>query len=159
MLLLGGCAMSGLAFRVDDRLTIVRPAEREVVKLPVTVQWEIDDFEVTGADGGADQASGYFGVFVDRAPQPPGQTVKWFAKDDDACRPADGCPDGEYLATRGVFTTRKTQFVVKTLPPPPTDQADRREFHEVTVVLLDGSGRRIGESAFSIEFEVDRGQG
>ena len=153
---LSGCAINGLAFRVDDRLRILQPADREIVTLPVTINWEITDFEVTGPDGSEDPGSGYFGVFVDRAPQPPGETVEWFAKDDESCRPADGCPDEQYLADRGVYTTDKTEFVVKTLPPPPSDQAARREFHEVTIVLLDGSGRRVGESAFTAEFEVKR---
>lgn len=159
VLALGGCAFSGLSFRVDERLAFTAPSDREIVTLPVTVEWEVSDFEVTGPDGSTEPTDGYFGVFLDRAPQPPGETVKWFAKDDESCRPADGCPDAEYLSARGVFTTRKTQFVIRTLPPPPTALAERREFHEVTVVLLDGSGRRIGESAFSVQFEVDRGQG
>lgn len=154
--LLSGCAAEGLAFKVDDRLNIVSPADREVVSLPLKIDWEISDFKVTGPDGSQDPESGYFGVFVDRAPQPPGETVKWFAKDDRSCHPEDGCPSKAYLADRGVHTARKTQFVLKTLPPPSDDQAKRRELHEVTIVLLDGSGRRIGESAFTTEFEVQR---
>jgi hypothetical protein len=156
VLLLSGCAVSGLSFRIDDRLQILRPADREEVSLPVTIEWDIDDFDVIEPDGSDDPGRGYFGVFVDRAPQPPGQTVEWFAKDDESCRPADGCPDEQYLADRGVYTTTETQFVVETLPPPPSDQVARRELHEVTIVLFDGSGRRIGESAFTAEFEVQR---
>jgi hypothetical protein len=156
VLALSGCAINGLSFRIDDRLQILRPADREAVSLPLTIEWDISDFEVTGPDGSDDPHRGYFGVFVDRAPQPPNETVEWFAKDDESCRPADGCPDEQYLADRGVHTTTDTEFVIETLPPPPTDQADRRELHEVTIVLLDGSGRRIGESAFTAEFEVQR---
>lgn len=155
-LLLSGCALRGLSFRIDDRLEILSPADREAVTLPVTIDWEITDFEVTGPDGTEGPGSGYFGVFIDRAPQPPGEPVEWFAKDDESCRPADGCPDRQYLADRGVHTTQETEFVVKNLPPPPSGQAERREFHEVTIVLLDGSGRRIGESAFTAQFEVQR---
>ena len=151
-----GCAVDGLAFRVDDRLDVVSPRDREVVSLPVRIEWEITDFEVTGPTPSSEPESGFFGVFVDRAPQPPGQTIEWFAKDDPACRPADDCPNKEYFAARGVYTTSKTRFVLRTLPPPPSDQAKRRELHEVTIVLLDGTGRRIGESAFTSEFEVKR---
>lgn len=157
-----GCATEGLAFKVDDRLKIVSPAEREKVSLPVKIDWEISDFEVTGPDQSEDSnesedpQSGYFGVFVDRAPQPPGETVKWFAKDDRSCRAADGCPSKEYLADLGVHTVQETEFVLKTLPPVTDELAKRREIHEVTIVLLDGSGRRIGESAFISEFEVKR---
>lgn len=154
--LLPGCALNGLAFRVDERLEFSSPQDRELVALPVTIEWDISDFEVTGPDGGEDPESGFFGVFIDRAPQPPGETIDWFARDDRTCRKADGCPDRGYFAARGVYTTTKTRFVVTTLPPPPSDQAERREFHEATIVLLDGSGRRIGESAFTSQFEVKR---
>ena len=156
VVLLSGCALRGLSFRIDDRVQILSPEDREAVTLPVTIDWESTDFEVTGPDGTEQPDSGYFGVFIDRAPQPPGETVEWFAKDDLSCRPADDCPDRQYLADRGVHTTQKTEFVVKTFPPPPSNQVARREFHEVTIVLLDGSGRRIGESAFTAQFEVQR---
>lgn len=155
-LLVSGCALRGLSFTIDDRLQILHPGDREMVSLPVTIDWEVSDFEVTGPDGSQQPNRGYFGVFVDRAPQPPGETVEWFAKDDESCRPEDGCPDEQYLADRGVHTTTETEFVIETLPPPPSDQVARRELHEVTIVLLDGSGRRIGESAFTAEFEVQR---
>jgi hypothetical protein len=32
--------------------------------------------------------------------------------------------------------------------------AQRRDLHEVTIALLDGRGERIGESAFTVQFEV-----
>ena len=153
---LSGCAAEGLAFKIDDRLQVVSPADRETVSLPVTIKWKIRDFEVTGPDGSQESDSGFFGVFVDRAPPPPGENFKWVTKDDRSCHPEDGCPSRAYLADRGIFTTRETHFVLKTLPPPSDDQARRREIHEVTIVLLDGSGRRIGESAFTSEFEVKR---
>ena len=155
-LLLPACAAEGLAFRIDERLEVVSPSDRAAVKLPVTVDWEVTDFTVTKEDGGTDPSEGYFAVFIDRAPQPPGETVAWFAKDDEDCRPEDKCPDRRYLADRGIHTTRDTKFVVENLAPPPEELADRREFHEVTIVLLDGSGHRIGESAFTSEFEVQR---
>lgn len=155
-LLLSGCALQGLSFRVDDRVKIVSPSDREKVPFPIKIDWEVTEFSVTGQTGGSDPDSGYFGVFLDRAPQPPGQTVKWFAKNDRTCRPADGCPDRKYLSVRGIHTTDKTEFVIPRLPQPSDADQDRREFHEITVVLLDGSGRRIGESAFTVQFEVDR---
>lgn len=40
---LSGCATEGLAFRVDDRLEIVAPPGESTVRLPVTVDWEIED--------------------------------------------------------------------------------------------------------------------
>ena len=60
-LLLQGCAVTGIAFRHDDRLSFVTPDDRAEVSLPFTVEWETEDFDVP--------ADGSYAVFVDRAPQ------------------------------------------------------------------------------------------
>ena len=46
--------------------------------------------------------------------------------------------------------------MIERLPLPSGDAQRRREFHDVTIVLLNGRGERIGESAFVRQFEVDR---
>ena len=144
-LVANGCAVTGIAFRQDDRLSFESPGDRDEVTLPVTVTWSVEDFDVP-ADGG-------FAVFVDRSPQPPGKTLEWLARNDDSCRADDGCPDAEWFAQRDVFPTTETSFTIDRLPAR-TD--DRREFHEVTVVLVDGDGRRIGETGWTLEFQVER---
>ncbi len=149
-----GCVPQGLAFRVDDRLSFVSPADRSTVQLPVTVDWEIEDFEVTGPGGEPSKTSGYFGVFVDKTPMPPGKDLRWLVRKDRGCREADGCPDDEYLNTRGIYTTTDTLLLLEQLPR--TADEDRRERHRVTVVLLDASGTRIGESAFELAFDIER---
>ncbi len=133
----------GLAFREDTRVDIVSPTDRAHVTLPITVRW------TSLAPGRV------FGVFVDRAPQPPGEPLSWFARNDDSCRAAANCPDNEYLAQRNVFRTRQPHFRVQQLLDTQRD-TQRREFHEVTVVLLDRHGNRVGESAWSVEFQVER---
>lgn len=157
VLLLGACSFSGVAFKVDERLDITTPREREIVTLPLTVDWDIEGFTVTGPTSSDADDAGYFGVFVDGRPQPPGEPLSYFARDDDTCRAEDGCPDEAYLAQRGIHATAETQFTIDLLPRPSDDS--KREFHEVTVVLLDGQGDRIGESAWAVEFEVERNQG
>ena len=144
--LVSGCGVSGLAFRQDDRLTFVTPDDRAEVTLPVTVTWEVDDFDV--GDG-----AGSFAVFVDRAPQPPGKTLAWLARDDDSCRADDGCPGTDWFAERDVFPTTDTELTIERLPAA-TD--GRRELHEVTVVLLDEQGRRVGETGWTLELQVER---
>lgn len=145
-LLTGGCGVSGLAFRQDDRLSFVSPDDRSKVTLPVTVQWRVDDFEV-GADAGS------FAVFVDRAPQPPGKPLSWLARDDESCRVTDGCPDERWYAERDVLLTTDPEVTIDRLPA----RADgRREWHEVTVVLIDEHGRRVGETGWTLEFQVER---
>lgn len=145
-LLGNGCGLSGLAFRQDDRLSFVSPGDRDEVTLPVTVTWRVEDFDV-GEDAGS------FAVFVDRAPQPPGKTLAWLARNDDACRADDGCPDADWFAERDVFPTTDSEIVIDRLP---ARSDDRREYHEVTVVLLDEDGRRVGETGWTLEFQVTR---
>lgn len=150
-----GCGVRGLSFVEDTRVSITFPSDRQEVELPLSVRWRVRDFEITGRTGSVERDAGYFGVFVDRAPQPPGKTLEWLARDDQVCRATDGCPDAAYLAERRAYTTTETHFTIEELPDPTRDE-DRREFHEVTVVLLDGKGQRIGESAFSVEFQIER---
>ena len=151
---LSGCVPQGLAFKVDDRLTFTSPEDRAEVKLPVTLDWDIRDFEITEPGGEPRKDAGYFAVFVDSTPMPPGKPLSWIARQDNSCRPADGCPDEEYLLVRGIYTTSETKLVIEELPR--SSDEDRRERHRATIVLLDASGKRIGESAFEIAFDIDR---
>jgi hypothetical protein len=154
-LALSGCVPQGLAFRVDDRLSFRSPEDRSTVTLPVVLDWEIEDFRIVDPGGEPRDDAGYFAVFVDRAPMPPNESLRWLARKDSSCRAADRCPDEEYLNARGVYTTTETRLVLEQLPRT-TDREDRKERHRAVVVLLDASGRRIGESAFEIAFDVER---
>jgi hypothetical protein len=147
------CA-SGLAFRQDNRLEILTPPSQTRVTLPVTVSWRIEGFRITGPVGSSDPSSGYFGVFVDRAPVPPGKAVSWIARDDKRCGQTPGCPDATYLADRGVYTTQQTSITFERLPNLIAYRG--HEIHEVTIVLLDGMSHRIGESAWYVTMRYDR---
>ncbi|HVF20490.1 MAG TPA: hypothetical protein VNA14_09635 [Mycobacteriales bacterium] len=150
-----GFGTDGLAFTNDDRVTITQPADRERLRLPVTIDWTVEDFGITQPGLGRGDDQGYFAVFVDRSPVPAGKTLAHVARDDRSCRRDDGCPDADYLADRNVYTTTRTRLVIDTLAK--TARDGRREFHDVTVVLLDSDGRRIGESAWHVRFELERG--
>ena len=67
-----------------------------------------------------------------------------------------GCPDPAYFAARDAYVVDRTSFTIERLPDLGRLRGKRREFHRLTVVLLDGSGDRIGESAFAVDFEVRR---
>lgn len=155
--LLPACGVRGLNFVEDERLTITSPPDRAEVTLPATITWSVRDFTVTGPDGSDRPDAGYFGIYVDRAPQPPDKTQAWLVRNDQRCKSDPGCPDEAFLAQRDIHSSTETSFRIERLPLPPGDAQRRREFHEVTVVLLDGRGERIGESAFIRQFEVDRG--
>ena len=145
-----GCAVRGVAFVTDDRVDIVEPKDRAKVRLPVTLRWTVRDFDLTGADGGA------FAVFIDRSPPAPGKTVQWLFRGDESCAATAGCPDPGYLADRNIFVTTETSLVLERISRIGVDPD--RELHEAIIVLLDSTGRRIGESGFAVEFRVERGQ-
>lgn len=148
------CVPDYLAFRVDDRVTITAPEDHSEVTLPVTLRWRVEEFEVVEPGTPVRENAGYFAVFVDRSPMPPGKDLRWLARDDAACQSDEGCPDAEYLAGLDVYPTTATELVLKELDE---GREGRRERHKATIVLLDGSGTRIGESAFYVDFEVLRG--
>lgn len=152
---LSGCGdYSQLSFRQDKRLDIVAPPDRSTVHLPVTVRWTIKDFTATGFTGHPVPDHGYFALFVDRSPVPGGQTLAYVAHGDNSCRPEEGCPNRAYLSARQVYATDQTQFTLRTLTNPKLEH--QKEMHTVTIVLLDGTGHRIGESAWSVTFTLER---
>jgi hypothetical protein len=153
-LLSSGCG--DLAFRVDERLTITTPENQSSTTLPVTVSWDVRDFDVVAPGSSAPtKTAGYFAVFIDRAPMPPGKPVEWLAKGDDGCKASEGCPDASYLRSAGVLTTTERSVVIEQLP---RHTGTSKERHQVVIVLLDAAGRRIGESAYRVVFTVKRSQ-
>ncbi len=135
-----GCR-DGLLFTQDDRLRIVSPGERERVLLPVVVDWR--------ADAALEQPGRLYGVFVDRSPMRPGRSLDSLAAEDPVCRATPGCPDRDWLRSRNVHLTRRSAITLRALP------AGRERFapgghprHEVTIVLLDSRGARVGEAAW-----------
>lgn len=143
---LASCRVDGIDLVVDDRIRITSPDDRAEVVLPIEVQWTARDLP-TGAR---------FAVFVDRAPQPPGKPLAWFARDDEACRPADGCPSAYYFAQRSIYETDAPRHRIVALAPRRNVARGRRDHHEVTVVALDEDGRRLGEAAAFVELRVRR---
>lgn len=147
---LTGCGTGPLAFHNDHRLSFGTPAARSRVQTPLTVRWSMRDFAPTGLDGSTTPARGAFAVFVDRAPMPVGADLKWFAAHDTGCLRDPRCPDPAYLASRGVHLTTDTALTLDVLPP--VADAVGEEQHSVTVVLLNGAGRRFAESAWYLPF-------
>lgn len=131
---IAGCTTQGLVFVQDDRLEITSPAGRSSVGLPFTVRWRSDN----------PQAASYM-VFVDRAPMAPGKTVEAFGPTDSL--------NGVYPLPGEPPLTR-TELVIDSLPPRGDVPRDRRDRYEVTVVWLDGAGRRVSETADVVTLEV-----
>ncbi len=149
-----GCQAGTLQFKNDHRLSFETPETRERVELPTTIRWSMKGFDAVGLDGSADGARGAYGVFVDRAPMRVGSNLKSIATSDLGCRRDPRCPGSAYLADRGVYVTTATALTLKRLPRVSGGVGD--EEHYVNIVLPDGTGRRIGESAWYRAFTHKR---
>ncbi|MCU1602992.1 MAG: hypothetical protein JWO22_3701 [Frankiales bacterium] len=146
--LVGSCNQE---YRQDKRLSITAPRDGARVSAPLSVSWTMRDFDATGLDGSTSPRQGAYAVFVDRAPMPPGKDLRWLGRKDRSCRSDVRCVDAAFLANLGVYVTAQTSV---TLPRLPQVDAQRGiENHTLTVVLLDGSGHRIGEKAWYRNFE------
>ncbi|MDT7572929.1 MAG: hypothetical protein QOE05_3103 [Actinomycetota bacterium] len=153
-LLASGCQLSQLQFVADQRLTFEQPKARTQVTLPLTVRWSMKGFTASGLDGSSDDKAGIYAVFVDRAPMPAGKDVRWLVRDDQGCAHDPRCPNAKYLADNGIFLTEEPSITLSLLPSAPDGVGD--EQHYVNVVLLNGAGKRIGESAWYLPFTTER---
>lgn len=144
--LLAGCSVDGLAFRQDDRLQIENLEDRSTIDVPFDLEFSFDgDLGDTGASA--------FAVLVDWTPPAPGKTLESLLDGDQACRGSDGCPDG-YLERNRIVVTTDTSVTLDNVPVG-TDRQERRGFHEVTVVLVDDEGRRVGETSAWARFRTE----
>ncbi len=137
-----GCGFSNLNFRTDHRLHWTTPKDRALVPVPFTVSWTFPSLQ-----------GGSFAIFVDRAPIKPGQTLRAVAGGDKSCKIDPTCPSTDYLNQRRVYTTTLTSLSLSQVLPL-TGNRDSVQLHQLTVVVLDRSGHRVGESAWTREFKV-----
>jgi hypothetical protein len=143
---LTGCRVSQYGFLQDTRVHITSPGADAVVKTPLTVAWTAPGIHL----GSSAQGPAEYAVFVDRNPMQPGQGLKSLCSHNDThCRNTPGQPDAAYLAQSDVFLTKSTSVTLPNLPPQTPPQ-----LHTITVALLNSAGQRIGEAAYSVEFET-----
>jgi hypothetical protein len=142
-LTVSSCAVNGLSFETDDRISMSTPEENETVVLPFEVTWNVDDYD------------GRFIVFFDRSPMRPDQGLRALVPDDDPCRREPGCPDEAWLTEHRIFIVEGSSLSVEHLPDL-RDSGRGEDRHDVTVVLLDADDERQGESAWTREFIVER---
>jgi hypothetical protein len=151
-----GCATSlhGLEFHNDNRMKIISPQENVLVRTPFTLRWTMKDFTVTGVGKGpVNNDTGYFAVFVDHSPVKPGQTLNAVNKNTPSCQHTTACTTRTYLAQEQVYTTTK-DFLTVPLVADISGNNESTQYHTATVVLMDTAGRRISESAWSVEFRM-----
>jgi hypothetical protein len=88
----------------------------------------------------------------------PGEDLESLAEGDLDCQQDPDCPNEAWFAENGVFLTTNTSFEIENLVDTrPDERPEAPDRHEVMIVLLNGSNERIGETGFTVEFEVIRG--
>lgn len=128
--LLGGC--QDMQFRLDHRIEVQSPGNFAKVREPLSVRWTARDFNPP--------SDGMFAVFVDRDPMPPGKTMDYFSDKD----------------RNHIWVVDTPSLTVDSLPGKPGVNDIERNHHDVTIVLLDASGKRIGETAGFAEFDITK---
>lgn len=142
-------------FKNDNRVHFTAPKQGSKIERPVTVRWTSEDFNLTGFDGTRDRKAGQFALFLDRAPIKPGQRLSRIIKKDAACLGKEKtCLDIQALSDHYVFVTDKFELSFETLPS--VASSGKTETHEVILVMVDGQGYRIGESAWHVTFRVKK---
>jgi hypothetical protein len=136
----------------DDRVRFLTPPEGARVTLPLVLRWEAEGFRARGFDGSRTDDRGVYAVFVDSAPMRPGEHLDSLARGDRTCEATPGCPDRTWLADRGVHLTTQPFLALQGLPSKGGRSAPGGRRHQVTVVLLDGRGVRVGEGAWTRSF-------
>lgn len=142
--LLAGCSISNLNLVTDHRLHFLQPANRAHLHVPVDLSWTF-----TGLGD-------YFAIFVDRSPVHPGESLDAIASDDPSCKHPPGCDNPRYFASHQIYTTAADSFVLQSVDNLSATR-QKEQLHQVTIILLDRGGRRIGESAWYRYFWLPEG--
>lgn len=146
-----GCTTTGLAFRRDDRLQLHDFPDRSHITVPHRIHWTFAG-TLASQSTGAPGVAAAFGVLIDWTPPPPGRSLESLLSSDPACRGPLGCPDG-YLAQNRIYVTTATTFDIVDVPTGSV-RTEQRTFHELTIVLVDAEGRRVGETSAWTRFRI-----
>lgn len=122
-----GCSTHGLLFRDPGYLKIISPKQGAHLRNGVTVVWRL----------ASSRHAASYAVFLDRAPQAPGDRL-----------PTD---------RTGIVVTPSTSATFDDVPPKANGvSAKDKRTHELTVILLDGAGRRLGEVEAFVSVVITR---
>lgn len=141
-----GCRASGMIFTKSSGFRIVSPSSFSSVSLPLTVSW---------TEGAPFQSGDKFAVFIDRGSIGIGDNVRSLIP--KSCREVSTCSQDQYLQQQDVYVTTSASLNLPTLPSTSlTGHSSGKEDHEIVVVVLDGSGHRVGEQYASVDFVYNR---
>jgi hypothetical protein len=139
-LLMAGCG-GVTSLTADHSVTITSPSPLSTVSTPFVISWTSTRHQAT------------YALFLDQVPISPGQTLSDLA--DEQCKHQPGCPDASYLAGLGIYITQSNQVTIPTLSAVGgTTGQENHPVHTATIVILNSQMRRVGESAWQVEFHA-----
>lgn len=143
--LLTGCRTSGLVF-AKSQFHITSPGTSSTTTLPLKISWNA---------GSLARPGDRFAVFLDRETIQPGQNVLRLIP--DSCKQIPTCSREQFLEQEKVWLTAQPSLVLEVLPSTiPADHRGGKEYHSLTVIILDSSLRRTGEEFATTDFVYHR---
>lgn len=133
-----GCRTSGLEFG-RYQLRILSPATNSTVTGTLTLTWTV---------GNLFQPGDSYAVFIDTPPIGPGRNVTDLLP--DACKVMPTCDKASYYLQANVWLTSKPSLVLNYLPDS-SISGRGKEYHTITVVILNRAQVRTGEEYASLD--------
>jgi hypothetical protein len=141
-----GCGNTPREFRQNQSLRIVSPTELQTVTAPAQIRW------VTTS---ALPANTRFAIFIDTPPLPPGRTLRSMVRRGDPCLLLASCPDATWFQLHGVRLAPSHEVAVDRFPILGGVVGKTSPvIHQVTIVPIDTTGRRIGAATYSVRIRV-----
>jgi hypothetical protein len=135
---LAGCRTNGLEFG-RYQLRILSPEANSTVTAPLRLTWTA---------GNLFQPGDSYAVFVDTQPIGPGRNVTDLLPAE--CKVLPDCDKLSYYEQANVWLTNKPSLVLQYLPDS-SIAGNGKEYHTITVVILNQAQVRIGEEYATVD--------
>jgi hypothetical protein len=147
--LLAGCGTAPREFRQDHTLRIVSPHDLETVTMPAHIRWTTTAALPDGTR---------YAVFIDTPPLPPGRTLRSMVRRGDPCLLLAQCPNETWFQLHGIRLATSHEVDIDRFPTLGGVVGKTSPvIHEILIVPIDPSGRRIGAATHSVRLRVSDG--
>lgn len=136
---LTGCRTSGIVFGAYQ-LRVLSPGANSTAVLPMRITWTAGDLYQPGDS---------YAVFVDATPIGVGRSITDLVP--PSCLEVPGCSRAPYYQQASVWLTSEPSLTLTSIPEV-TGQNSGREYHTLTIVVLNKSQVRVSEEYVSLDF-------
>jgi hypothetical protein len=136
---LAGCRTTGIVLG-GYQLHVVRPGANSTETLPMTITWTA---------GSLYQPGDSYAVFLDSTPIGVGRSITDLVP--MSCLQMPGCSRATYYQQANVWLTSQPSLTLTSIPEI-AGQNSAREYHTITIVILNKSQVRTSEEYASLDF-------